>query len=97
MKQIKKLFDGILWLLVGDRGLEEGFHSKAKPNCTYVPDPKPKLLSREQQEAILLCKAIGVILKEEGMRNQLQVQVRIRPIGDEPPDGNKSSFEEPVP
>ena len=51
---------------------------------TYVPDPKPKPMSREQQEAILLCKAIGVILKEEGMRNQLKVEVRIRPMGDEP-------------
>ncbi|WP_143961309.1 hypothetical protein [Litoribacter populi] len=86
MKQIKKLFDGILWLLVGDRGLEVGMLSKGKPNCTYVPDPKPKPMSREQQEAILLCKAIGVILKEEGMRNQLDVRVEVRPLNRYPPE-----------
>ncbi|MBT0812986.1 hypothetical protein KIH41_16990 [Litoribacter ruber] len=85
MKHIKKLFDGILWLLVGDRGLECGMLSKGKPNCTYVPDPKPKPYTREQQEAILLCKAIGVILREEGMKNQLDVRVEVRPLGKEPP------------
>ncbi|MBS9525992.1 hypothetical protein KI659_18370, partial [Litoribacter alkaliphilus] len=73
-------------LLVGDRGLEGGMLGKGKPNCTYVPDPKPKPLSREQEEAILLCKAIGVILREEGMKNQLDVRVEVRPLGKEPPE-----------
>ncbi|WP_143959492.1 hypothetical protein [Litoribacter populi] len=93
MKSIKQFLDGVLWLLVGDRGLEVGMLSKSKPNCTYVPDPKPNPLSREQQEAILMCKAIGVILREEGEKNRLKVEVRISPMAEEPPDGNKSLLE----
>ncbi|WP_143959240.1 hypothetical protein [Litoribacter populi] len=83
MKQIKKLFDGILWLLVGDRPLTN-LKVDSDSRYTYVPDPKPKPMSREQQEAILLCKAIGVILREEGEKNKLKVEVRISPMAEEP-------------
>ncbi|MBS9525719.1 hypothetical protein KI659_16995 [Litoribacter alkaliphilus] len=81
MKSIKKFLDGILWLLVGDRPLV-----KEESKYTYVPDPKPKPLTREQQEAVLLCKAIGVILKEEGEKNKLKVELHIRPLPDKPPN-----------
>ncbi|MBS9525655.1 hypothetical protein KI659_16675 [Litoribacter alkaliphilus] len=85
MKSIKQFLDGVLWLLVGDRPLT-GLKVDSESRYTYVPDPKPKPMSREQQEAILLCKAIGIILKEEGEKNRLKVEVRISPMGEEPPD-----------
>ncbi|WP_214163049.1 hypothetical protein [Litoribacter ruber] len=86
MTSIKKLLDGIIWLLVGDRQLGEEFRKQESPSFTYVPDPKPKPLTREQQEAVLLCKAIGVILKEEGEKNKLKVELHIRPLSDKPPN-----------
>ncbi|WP_143959138.1 hypothetical protein [Litoribacter populi] len=86
MTSFKKLLDGIIWLLIGDRQLSEEFRKTENQNFTYVPDPKPKPMSREQQEAVLLCKAIGVILKEEGEKNKLKVELSIRPMSDKPPN-----------